>query len=231
MARSATLPPEPLAELLGNTPWAQPESEGRDLPSANCLLVGASLLSGLRPFARDMSASLCPPGSDDETLEQAAERLLQSDPALVHERLEVEANCGFSMHPDGYVEIAGARVPREGVAKQLRLAWVTVRAPKTLIALPHWHDLGRWRSDAPLVLIHHPGIQEQPPLAWRCAHTGAQVPLLGTGKPQTIDRTAAAPRAVFAALDDLAHRGAQIAISGSRRPLYDIFAKRVFRPR
>jgi hypothetical protein len=231
MARSATLPPEPLAELLGNTPWAEPRPEGRDLPTANCLLVGAALLSGLRPFARDLSTNLCPPGSDDEALEQAAERLLQSDPALVSERLEVEANCGFSMHPDGYVEVTGARVPRDGVAKQLRLAWITARAPKTLIALPHWHDLGRWRSDAPLVLIHYPGAPEKPPSAWRCAHTGTQVPLLGSGEPRVIERVEAAPRAVFAALDDLAHNGTKIALSGSRRTLYDIFAESIFRRR
>jgi hypothetical protein len=223
MARSGTLPPEPLSEVLGDSPWADEALGNRPLPAADCLLVGAALLSGLRPFARDLSASLAPPGSDDEALEAAAERLLQTDPALVEERLAVEEKCGFSLHPDGYVEVDGSRVPRPGVAKQLRLAWVGARVPKKTVALAHWHDLGAWRCDASMVLIHLPGAPKSLAGTWRCADTGAQVTLAGGSANLPIDRRDPAARAAFAAVDDLAHSGATLALSGSRQTLYQFW--------
>tara|TARA_Y100001934_G_scaffold281474_1_gene391278 strand:- start:43 stop:750 length:708 start_codon:yes stop_codon:yes gene_type:complete len=173
------------------------------LPSAPVLLVGAQLSAAFRPFARDLSTQLGPPGASDEELERAAETLLLTRSELMEERMAVEAGIGIVTAPEGFLTLDGPQLPKEGLAAILRHRWLRPRAPQ-MVALPRVPNTGVLRMEAlQLVLVCHGAAPDVPIRGLRCQTTERVLNLHGGGELLTIDRDREEDAALWQGVEDL----------------------------
>lgn len=190
-----------------------------ELPAAPVLLVGPQLSSAFRPMARDLADQLAPKGTSDLDLEAACEALILSRNDLLEERLQVENRVGITTSADGYLLLEGPRLPRDGLAQVLKMAWFAQRS-STMIAVPEAGTRGFLRMPGvQLALIHLAGISAQPARGLRCLSTSRVLSLHGGGDLIELDRSQPANAALWDLIEDLNAAGAPRIFLGGDRDL------------
>jgi hypothetical protein len=199
-------------------------------PNAEVALVGASLAAAFRPMARDLAQSLAPPGSDDPTLETAAEVLVDEDERLIDERLEQENRHGITLQGDGSMLFEGPRLDRQGLATCLRTMWVPRRAPKNMIGYASLEVAQAKRVDQQTswILIHDPTGPERMPGALKCPLTGKRLGLAGDAAVRLLNRNQRQNYALWAWLEPAIEAGASVLIGNQRDQLLQTWAKAWF---
>ena len=189
--------------------------------------MGASLVSALRPYARDLAAQLAPPGSDDHSLEAAAEALTRDNDALTAERLDQEQRAGITWHPQGWLVAAGQNLPREGLASVLRHRWIRRKAPQGILGLADLKSAleAQLSETVQWLVIHDPQGPERMPEALVCPITQKRLVLGGAGTPRMIDRSRAQGYLLWAWLETYAERGVRILMHSERDALLQHFAE------
>ena len=217
-------------EALGNDPFLVHPSSDSSWANAEVILVGAPLAAAFRPMARDLAASLAAPGSADEKLEAAAERLLDGDERLTVERLEQERRCGIVLHEDGSMNFEGALLDRQGLAGCLRPFWSTRRAPKGLLGFATVQAARSKSIDRATswVLIHDQAGPDRMPGALRCPLTGKRLGLAGADAPRLVDRIQEQNYALWAWLEPAIEEGVSVLIASDRDQLLSAWAKAWF---
>lgn len=216
---------EDLRDALGPEVCSESDRPEPLKPSAAVLLLGASLVAAFRPFARDLAAQLAPPGSDDQTLEAAAEQLMLDDPELIAERLRVESAAGIEVDPSGFVRLIGPQLPRAGLARCLRARWVSRRAPQLLLGLAHSDRAFAARPPIGVrsILIHDPAGPPRCPSALVCPLTERRLALAGDGAARLIDRNHDSGYRLWAFIEDAVDDGADVLLGADRDALLDAF--------
>ena len=197
-------------------------------PKSQVVMVGPQLASAMRPFARDLANQLAPPGSDDLTLEAAAELFLAEDPKLADERLEQEARYGIAVKADGFLAIAGKQLDRQALAACVKNRWVTRTAPDSIIAFA---ELGLAQSKPALcdwLLIHDPEAPARLPCALKCPHTLQLLTLAGEQTTRLIDRTHEQSYRLWAWLEPAIEQGTKVLIGPDRDELLSTWSKAWF---
>ncbi len=217
-------------DALGSDPFLALHTPSDAWPASDVILIGASLAAAFRPMARDLSASLAAPGSDDHKLEAAVELLLDEDARLTDERLTQEQRCGITLHDDGSMIFDGALIDRQGLASCLRTRWSPRRAPQHLIAFPSL-DRALHKSAEPRtswILIHDPDGPGRVPNALKCPLTGHRLHLAGTDTARLINRDQRQNYALWGWLEPSIEAGASVLIGSDRDQLLTLWANAWF---
>jgi hypothetical protein len=229
-AFSLGLNTELYSSALGDEPRLNTHCSKPLWPAAEVVFVGAELVSALRPYGRDLAQELAPPGSDDQTLEAAAEVLAGESNSLAEERLRQEVKCGFDWDFENCVHIEGARLPREGLARSLRPHWVSRRTPKHLLGIADLETALRGDIQEPCrwLLIHDDSAPNRHPEALVCPLTKQRLTLAGQAAPRLIDRSKLQAYTLWAWLERTAFVGTKILIHSDRDELLSRWAKAWF---
>lgn len=229
-ASSLGLNTELYNDALGADPRLETHEKKALWPAAEVVFVGAELVSALRPYGRDLAQDLAPPGSDDQTLEAAAEALAAQSNSLAEERLGQEAKCGFDWDFEHCVHIEAARLPREGLARSLRPHWISRRTPEHILGLAGLETAlkGDLREACRWLLIHDRSAPNRHAEALICPLTKQRITLAGEASPRLIDRSKTQAYALWAWLEQSAFMGTKILIHSDRDELLSRWAKAWF---
>ena len=217
-------------EALGDDPFLGHLPSDSTWEHTDIVLVGASLAAAFRPMARDLAPSLAPPGSDDQKLEAAAERLLDEDERLTEERLEQERRCGIVLREDGSMNFDGALLDRQALASCLKPFWSPRRAPKGLLGFASVQVAMSQAIDRATswVLIHDPTAPDRIAGALRCPLTGKRLELAGDAAPRLLNRSQEQNYALWAWLEPAIEAGVSVLIASDRDELLNTWAKAWF---
>ena len=217
-----------LTQALGSDSLVHQSAGEAHWPESQVVLVGPQLASALRPFARDLAGHLAPPGSDDLTLEAAAEMLLTEDPRLTDERLEQEARCGIEFKAEGYLHFEAGRLDKQALASCVRTRWITRKAPQSIIAFPELDAAQVNTAHCDWLIIHDPEAPARLPSALKCPHTQRFLPLAGVDTARLVDRTHEQSYQLWAWLEPIIEQGGKVLIGPDRDQLLTTWAKAWF---
>ena len=214
--------------MLGADPFLEPENDEQAWPDCQVVMIGGQLVSALRPYARDLSAQLLPPGSSDLELEAAAEQLLTEDSRLLTERIEQEQRWGIEFMQAGYLHLSAQRLDRKAMAASIRPLWIARKAPETILGFSAIDDVRSRPISCDWILIHDSEAPNRLPALLKCPHTQSILPLAGHDAPRLIDRTRVVNYWLWAWLEPSIEAGTKVLIGPDRDHLLKSWAKSWF---